>query len=719
MAAAQKHSVCVAPDAYTDTLNALAARSDVLLIEAAHWRTLRAQGMTPETIQQRHPHLLVCIISPRGLHEPEHTWVWSELSLQASAGLMTTTGFPDDPPLHPGVPMVTHGTAITAAMAVLAGLYERRQSGQGQWIELSGYDVAVSFLGTFLPTYFREGISPQRDGNRHPLAVPWNAYSARDGWVIICSMGDSAWLRLLDAIGRKDLKSDTRFLTALGRLEHVEAVDALLGDWTKQHRVAQVAELLLEAGIPASPIVPVHQFLTGDYCRDRQLCVEVPHTGQGTVATLGPLFHLSASPGIVTRGAPALGQDDLQAILAETPRVAGTPQTAPHKPLSGVRIVEMAAYTAAPYGTRMLALLGAEVIKVEPLKGDPMRHLATRLVDNDPDSYVYHLYNTDKKSVTLNTATPEGQELLVQLIKTSDVFVHNLSYDLMATHGLHYEALRQLHPRLIYAVASGFGQQEAWRKRRAFDTILQAFGGLMDLTGTPEKPPVRVGISVVDLFGALFVATSVLAALHHQQQTGEGQLVDVALGDVAAWLACESWPLALAGGEVSRVGNRHWFTAPHNVYHTQDRDVALAVEHEAQWHALLRLMGRDDLQDEGRLATAAVRVQAVQEVDDLVQTWLAGLGSAEALKQCQEAGVPAALVQEIGEVAEEALHHGCEALVVQHGHTLLGSPFRFAQTPVGMETMAPTLGEHNADIYGAVLGVSRTELERLRQHGVI
>lgn len=715
---AQKHSVCVDPAVYGDTLNALAARSDVVLIEAAQWRLLLAQGLTQEALQQRHPHLIICIISPRGLHEPQHTWEWSELALQASTGMMTTTGFPDDAPLRPGVPIVTHGTAVAATLAVLAALYERQRSGQGQCIDLAGYDVAVSFLGTFLPTYFRHHISPQRDGNRHPLAVPWNAYLASDGWVIICSMGDSAWLRLLDAIDRVDLKTDQRFLTAQGRLQHVDEVDTLLSLWTRQHRVEHIATHLLAAGIPATPIVPVPQFLTGEYCRDRQLRVQVSHANNGSLATLGPLFHLSASPGLITRGAPSLGQDKLETLLATAPRSNPT-NLVNNKPLAGVRLIEMGAYTAAPYGTRLLALLGAEVIKVEPLKGDPARHLATPLLDDPPDSYVYHLYNTDKKSITLNTGTPTGRALFDKLLQTSDIFVHNLAYELMVRQGLTYQELRQGHPRLIYAVASGFGQQEAWRQRRAFDTILQAFGGLMDLTGTLEKPPVRVGISLVDLFGGLFVAASILAALHHQRQTGEGQLVDVALGDVAAWLACETWPLALAGGDVSRVGNRHWFTAPHNRYRTRDRDIVLAVEREAHWPALLRLMGRDDLLDELRYITAAQRVAAAQEIDDLVQTWLAQLSSAEALQRCQKAGVPAAPVQEIGELAEEALRNASAALDQRHGHILLGSPFRFSRTPADTAIMTPVLGQHNDAIYGELLGLSDAERAELRSQGVI
>ncbi len=722
LASAMKHSICVSPDAQADALHQLAPNLDVLLLDAEVWQPLHRQGLRLEEMTERYPHLIVCVISPYGLQAPQDMWLWSELALQASTGLIATTGFPDQPPIRPGVPIVTHGTAIGAALTILAALYERRQSGRGQCIDLAGYDMAVAFLGTYLPTYFRHGTSLSRDGNRHPLAVPWNAYPTRDGWAIICSMGDTAWQRLLDAIGRDDLKEDARFLSALQRLAHVDEVDDLLSDWTRQHDTEVASGQLLQAGVPIGPILPVHQFVDDTYCRDRELRVEVASHGGVAMSTLGPVFKLSASPGRVSRGAPVIGDRALDACGAAAPVAPDAlrgDSTSHMKPLNGVRMIEMAAYTAAPYGSRLLALLGAEVIKVEPLKGDPMRHLATRLVDDQPDAYVYHLYNTDKKSVSLNTGVPEGRQLLRQLIGTADVFVHNLSYDLMARLELTYDALHRVQPSLIYAVASGFGQGERWRERRAFDTILQAFAGVMAVTGEPDQPPVRTGISVIDLFGAQMLAASVTAPVHHQRDTGEGQLVDVALGDVAAWLGCETWPLALAGQEVPRVGNRHWFMVPHNVYQTQDRTIVISVDRDNQWQALLGLMGRADLLAEARFATVEARLKAVDEVDACVQHWLDQQKSADAVAQCRRAGVPAAIVMEIGEAAEAAMASPRRVIKPFEGHQMLDSPFRFSRTPVGIETMAPTIGEHNQEVYRGLLGLDDAALQQLTADGVI
>lgn len=722
LVAAGKDSLVVSGERQAHTLESLAAASDVCLIEAEQWPSLMPRELSPEELVARFPHLVLCLITPCGMQEPDRNQPWSELALQASTGLMATTGFADDPPMRSGVAAITHGTAILAAVAVLAALHERRRSGLGQIIDLAGYDVGLSFLGTFLPRYFRYGTSPQRIGNRHPLVVPWDTYPARDGWVIICSMGDSSWLRLLEVLGRADLQDEAKYATAQTRYDSAEDIDAMIAAWTRQHSVETIVEVLNEAGVAAGPILSVPQYLAQAYCQERRLLVEVPHAAAGKVPTLGPLFKLSATPGRVERCAPALGQGDLGALLAATPPQPpddGKPHSPQSKPLEGVRVVEMGAYTAVPYGTRLLALLGAEVIKVEPQQGDPLRRLTIPLHDAHKDAYGFHLYNTGKKSVTLAPESRRGRELLWRLIASSQVFAHNLSHDLIERLGLSYDTLRQQHPGLVYCTVSGFGQKGAWRQRRAFDTILQAFGGIMDLTGRPERPAVKVGISVVDLFGALFATAAILAALRHAERRGKGQSIDVALGDVAAWLTCETWPLTLAGRSVSRLGNRHWFAVPHNVYRAREREIVLAVQHDAQWQALLRLMGRQELCHDERYATPAARLRAVEDVDRLVQAWVAGLPSAEVIEQCRQAGIAAALVQEVGEAVEHPLAAARQVIVRRGPYRFLGAPFRLSRTPAVLEEVAPELGQHNHEVYQGLLGLRPAAMEELEAQGVI
>jgi crotonobetainyl-CoA:carnitine CoA-transferase CaiB-like acyl-CoA transferase len=389
------------------------------------------------------------------------------------------------------------------------------------------------------------------------------------------------------------------------------------------------------------------------------------------------------------------------------------------KPLSGVRVVEVGQFTAGPYGVRLLGLLGAEVIKVEPIGGEPMRQVPIPLVGESGNSYVFHLVNADKKGVTLDLSTPEGKELFLEIIEQANVFAVNLSADFTARVGIDYASLKKVNPGLVYCSVTGFGSEGTWRRRRALDTVLQALGGVMDLTGFPENPPLKSGVSLVDLAGGLFASVAVLAALQHQADTGEGQLVDVAMSDVAAWFSAEVWPLPLAGQDVSRVGNRHWFHAPYNLYQAQDRPVAVGVEKDRQWQSLLQVMDRQDLLGDPRYATSEDRVRRVDEVDRLVEEWAVSLKAADAVSRCQAAGVPAAPVQEIGEVVEHPNTRDRETIIERSGYRIFGSPIKFSRTPLTVEDLGPALGQHNDEVLGGLLGLSRDQRENLKAEGVI
>lgn len=723
IAAAQKGSILLQPDKEREALSALALESDVLLVDRERWRELHSHEITQERLLEANPGLILCVISPFGLSGPLSHWVGSELVLQAFAGLMATTGFPGDPPTSSGVPMVTCATAVFATIAILATLYERRRSGLGQVVDVAEYDVAVSYMGNFLPAYFRFGGSPRGVGNRHPLIAPWNAYAARDGWVLICMTGDSQWARLVEAIGLPELREE-KFRTNDLRVQNVDELDSRISRWVGQRAVEEVAEAVNAVKLASGPVVPVHQLFTQHYFVDRRMLVEVPHPVAGEVPTLGTLFKMSATPGRVDRCAPELGQYawTLAESLAEVPRPrpagAGGPSSS-SKPLEGVRVVEVATHTAVPYGLRLLAMLGAEVIKVEPLQGEAMRRLAISLSEKTGDAYLFHLYNTDKKSITLDLASPRGKEIFLELIRGAHVFVENLSQEFIASLGIDYASLKKVNPNLIYCAVSGFGLEGPWRYRRAMDTVIQALTGITDLTGFPERPPVKVGISLVDLLGSCVAAAAILAALYHRARTGQGQLLDVAMCDVGAWLTAEVWPLVLAGEKVSRVGNRHRFHAPYNAYRARDRWVVVSVEMDRQWQALLEAMGRQDLVGDARYATEADRVERWEALDRLVADWVALREAAEVVLLCQEAGVPAGPVQEVAEVAEHAHTRVREIIVRRSGHWLLGSPIKLSRTPVTVGSLAPAVGQHNAEVLGGLLGLSSDQREEMKARGVV
>ena len=725
LTAAQKGSIILEPDDQKETLEALAHQSDVFLVDGEEWWRLQAQGVTQERLLEVNPRLVLCVVSPFGLSGPLSQWAGSELVLQAMGGIMATTGFPGDPPVRSGVPIVTGMTAFYAVTAVQAALYERRRSGLGQVVDVAGYDAAISTLVNFLAPYFRQGTSSRGVGNRHALIAPWNAYQARDGWVQICTAGERLWPTLLEVIGRPDLKEEPKYQTVSQRLQLVDEIDVIVSAWVRERTVDEVAATLNASNLPNNPVVSVSRLLEQPDFRDRNLLVEVPKPGGGKGPAVGAMFNLSATPGAVTRGSPVLGQDSrrgpARALAASPPRAASLPWSGGGKPLplSGVRVVEVGLLTAGPYGVRLLALLGAEVIKVEPPEGEPMRRLPVPLTGESGDAYVFHLSNADKKGISLDISSPRGKELLLQLIENAHVFLVNLSLEFTTRMGIDYASLKKVNPGLVYCAVSGFGRAGPGKHRRALDTVLQAQTGVMDLTGYPENSPLKVGVSLVDQAGAFFAPAAILAALHHKADTGEGQFVDVAMSDIAAWFSAEVWPMVLAGEEVSRVGNRHWFHAPYNAYQAQDRTVVVGVERDQQWRSLLQVMGRHDLLDDSRYATSEDRVHRVEEVDRLVGEWMASLKAADVVGRCQDARVPAAPVQEVGEVAEHPNTQARKDIVLISGHRLLGPPMKFSRTPLTADDLAPTVGQHNDDVFGGLLGLSQSQRDLLKAEGVV
>jgi crotonobetainyl-CoA:carnitine CoA-transferase CaiB-like acyl-CoA transferase len=694
--------------------------ADLLLADAAGSKRLATLELPLAQLSDRWPQLVICAMTPFGLTGPLSNWAGGELVVEALSGAMVVTGFPDGPPQRAGVKLGAHATSVLGLLASLAALRVRDASGRGQLVDLAEYDALVNFLGSFFASYMVTGKNPRRQGNRHALAAPWNAYPTRDGWVIICAMSDGLWAPLLRLIGQDSLVGDPCFSSMVARMKHIEEVDAVVGAWTQTLRTADAVAALDRRGIPGGLIASLDDLLADEHLRARGTIAELL-TGDGfTVSTVGPLFKMSESPGMVERPAPPLGEFRLEQLSpTERPRIG---QLRSPRPLEGIRLLEMGAYTAGPFGPRLLATLGAEVIKIEPRTGDPTRHLSGKLGN---DSYLYHMNNTDKRSVTLDVLNPRGRELLLELARKSDVFLENFAPGSVERWGIGPEALRGANPRLIYCSVSGFGQSGPLRSRRALDSVIQAMAGLLWLTGEPDRPPVKIGLSVVDLMGACFAAAAIVAALRHRDRTGQGQRLDISMHDVAAWMTSEAWPEVLTGrGSPIRTGNRHRNLAPQGLYQARDGLVVLEICSDDEWSKLCQVMKREDLKVDSRLATAEGRRRVADELDREISAWMAERSANEVVTACQEAGVPAAPLLELDRATSHP-HALSRKLVVELTHPthgpirLLGTPFRFSRTSARVETPAPDLGQHNREVFGGLLGLSDQELEALKSAGVI
>jgi len=392
-------------------------------------------------------------------------------------------------------------------------------------------------------------------------------------------------------------------------------------------------------------------------------------------------------------------------------------------PLDGIRVVDLSQIYNGPYATFLMAMAGAEVIKIEPLVGE---HLRRRGVVGGA-ALPFAMLNGNKRDVTLNLKSPRGRELLISMVKRADILVENFAPGVMERLDLGYEFLKTVNPRLIYGQSSGYGRTGPNRDYPAMDLTVQAMSGVMSVTGFPDRPPVKAGPAICDFFAGVHLYGAIVTALYEREKTGVGRLVEVAMQDaVYASLSSNLGLFYGSGGEAPpRTGNRHGGMAesPYNVYPTADGYIAIICVGELHWKSLLTAMGRDDLAGDPRFADLKSRVAHMDVVDEMVTAWTAPQAKQPLFELLMRHHVPCAPVRDLVEVVNDPHMHARGALkwiehpelgriVVQH------SPLRFDGVALKELTPSARLGEHNAAIYGE-LGVSERELADLKKDGVI
>lgn len=401
------------------------------------------------------------------------------------------------------------------------------------------------------------------------------------------------------------------------------------------------------------------------------------------------------------------------------------------QPLEGIRVLDLTRAMAGPYCAMMLGDLGADVIKVErPGRGDDSRGWGPPFVGEPygpyPGESAYFIAaNRNKRSITVNLKSSEGQEIVRRLAGVSDVLVENFRTGVLDRLGLGYEDLRAVNPRLVYCSISGYGRTGPYAERPGYDFIIQAEGGMMGITGPEEGPPFRVGVPIVDITAGMFAATAILAALRARDQRGEGQLVDVSLLDTQVALLTNVASNYLVGGAPPRrLGNAHPNVAPYETFRARDRWFALAAANERQWAVLCEVIDRPDLRDDPRFATNEARLANRPELVTVLNEVFATRDADAWLERLRAAGLPCGPINTVSDVFA---HPQVEArnLVVEAEHPTAGPlrfpgfPYKLLGTPARVRRPPPLLGQHTEEILTEMLDYSAEEVSALREQGVV
>lgn len=704
-----------------------------LVIERSEPGQLEALGVGWEALANRRPDATMVSVSNFGRGGPWSQRPANEFTLMAIAGSTATRGQPGRTPFNAGGRIGEWMGGVTAAVAAAAALRRARRSGIGDHVDLSLLETITptctnvqTLWGSFTGDYDTRAL----------LEVP-SVEPTRDGYVGFCVFTGQQWQDFTVLVGRPEWADDPELGTMGGRILAGDSIAGAIREWTSARTTEEVVHEAILLRIPVAPIGNGANLPEFDQFAQRG--VYVPNPGGEFIQPRVP-YRNSDHPSVAFRPAPRLGQhtDEVLGRLAAgsdssaSARPEGTDPTASPDalPLDGVRVVDMTAFWAGPYGTLVLATLGADVIHIESVqRPDGMRLGSARTPAEDQwweFGPTFHHANVGKRSVTLDLTRPEGMELLHRLISASDALVENFSPRVIDQFGLDWETVSALNPRMVMVRMPAFGLDGPWRDRVGFAQTMEQVSGMCWLSGYTETTP-QLARGPSDPLAGLHAAYAVICGLHARERTGQGSFVEATMVETALNAAAEQVvEFSATGHLMQREANHHPYACPQGVYSCADgQHIALSVETNQHWEGLLEAVPELELDRVPTSAALADRFAARHTFDERLSRWCADHQAVDVVERLISSGVPAGEV-EMSRGGDRNPQVNARGFYEAVEHPLTGThrfpamPVRFGRQPDRwFARPAPTLGEHNAEVLGGLLGLDDDELARLEAAQVI
>ncbi|MBV8186926.1 MAG: CoA transferase [Alphaproteobacteria bacterium] len=685
------------------------------------------------------PHAITIDLSWFGESGPYRDYRASDAVCRALAGFVQLIGPAEGPPLTlPDYQSAIMGGlgAFIPAMAALLGQRARRY-------EVSIHEATIALAEYQAIEAWATGTPQKRWGfNRFTPTYPMGVYPCREGFIGITIVTPAQWRAFCDLMGMTDLSRDPRMVMGVERLAHADALEARFVPRFLERTAEEWFAEALERRLPFAIVPDMMQVLDWPVFRDRKGIVPIK-IGERTVEAPGSPLSLTRTPPCFGGKVPAVGEDNLLchpersshchpersegSFLGPQGSLGLRPRDDKEGPLFGIRIIDFSMGWAGPVCTRHLADLGADIVKIEAC-GYPDWW---RGVDNRPETVTQRLYeksarfnimNRGKRAITLDLTQPDGVQLAKALVKDADAAIENYSADVLRKLGLDYAALEKINPSIVMVSMAAFGAGGAWRETRAYGSTLEQGSGLPSVGGRAGDPPMMNHLAYGDAVGGLNACSALLVALLHRRRTGEGQFIDLSqvqcmLPFTAAWAIEQS----AAGCVAPRAGNRHPLFVPHGVFPCAGADkwVLIAVTDDAMWARLADTIGLR----EPTLATPAARRAAEDRIEAVIAAWTSQRSPDEAMHALQKVGVAAGAVRHPAELLTDphlkarAFWQWLDRAYVGR-HPQPSPPYRGGDSPLPLRVPAPTLGQHNGEVLGGLLGLAKTELERLERDKV-
>ena len=700
-----------------ETFRDLARRADIL-IETQPPGRLAALGVDWADLLVLNPRLVHVSLTPFGRTGPRAHWQVSDLVASALGGVMAVTGTPEQP-LHGYGRQAFNTAGFYAAICALAGLHVARERGQGQHVDLSLHQSVISSTEQVLMYWFFRTFPLFGDGiARRQAALHWSGLygvlPCRDGHVMISpapnTMGMMQWL-VEDGVTGPLLNSPPQ--DTLEFLQRATEVMDMLRPWAAGKDCVTLFEEGQRRHLSFGPVLTVRATAETPQLRARKFFAPVDWAGP-EVRVPGPMFRLSDTPAPPAAPPPENGLDVATALARWPQRSPSGP--APHPadgpPLAGVRVLDFTWVLAGPFGTRVLADLGADVVKLQT------EERAQGLHHNEFPYFV--MWNRNKRGATLNMKHARAREVFRGLVEKSDVVIDNFSAGVLDRWGVGYEQARQWNPRIIYVSMSGCGQDGPWRDYVTFAPTIHALCGLTHLTSADGRDDVGMGPSLCDHVSGLAAALAILEALEARRRTGQGQSVDLAQLEVGACLLGPAFVEFLnTGSEPQPVGNRDAFEdfVPNNVYRCAGDDwLAITARTDAEWLELCRAIGDEVLAADAKLHTIEGRRAARDRIDARLSVWAATQDAEAVMRLLQSHRVPAGKVCDARDLAERDEQLALRNWVADVEHAALGPyqvdrfPAEFGVTNPNGYVAAPIFGQHQFEVYEELLGMSMEDV---------
>jgi crotonobetainyl-CoA:carnitine CoA-transferase CaiB-like acyl-CoA transferase len=638
----------------------------------------------------------------------------------------------NQPPLKPGGRQSDYLTGYTAAAAAMCALYGREASGAGQHVDVSQWLSIVSMVRPNIGFYSHEdknSDSFQRLYGRRKRAAQW-VYPCKDGWVSFNAGTDRFWRGAKKALGHPEWMDSELFTTILGRAENIDAIEAGVVDWLSTQTRAEAFEKAQAEHVPCFPVHSPAEVATNEQYRARKFFVGVDHPAAREVRMPGAPCKFSRTPWQIVRGAPRLGEHNEKIFQhrgtqAEACATGSSSKRA--RPLEGIRVADFGWIFAVPHATAWLGALGADVIRIESLVAPDLVRFLTGTDGSigANRSGVFHSINTSRRSLSLNLAIPEAQEIARKIIRNSDFVTENYTVGNMAKYGLGYDDLVKIKPELIMLSGTPLGQDGPFARTVGFGPTTQAFAGLCHITGYPDSFPCGIGGTWPDFAVGTGMVFFLLAALHYRDRTGQGQYLDLSMAEMVTTMMPEAMmDFLMNGRDQAPMGNRDESMAPHGVFPAvgDDKWIAIAIASDHEFGQLCEALGVPSLASDPKFARLHNRLANVDEIEREIATRTRRYDRDELVTKLRARGLAAGPVYNTPDVINDTAFAESGMLVkLKHGEVgervVPGLPVRFSDIDLEYRG-APTIGEHNDEIMNE-LGYSAAEIARLKEGKIL